>query len=168
MVPLETPAAIVALDDDALTADEALLRLNNAHATELSYLNLEEMRALVAGAFVAARMAAADAFIIAFDETADYDSPNFLWFRNRFERFVYIDRICVDPARRGQGIARRLYTHVFERARAAGAGRVVCEINAEPPNPVSDAFHAALGFEEVGSAFLSGRDKRVRYFERRI
>jgi predicted GNAT superfamily acetyltransferase len=41
----------------------------------------------------------------------------------------------------------------------------VCEVNAEPPNPASDAFHAAMGFAEVGSATLGG-GKQVRYFER--
>ena len=55
--------------------------------------------------------------------------------------------------------------------RAAGHERVVCEVNADPPNPVSDAFHAALGFAEVGSARLSGTPlssmgKTVRYFSR--
>jgi predicted GNAT superfamily acetyltransferase len=34
-----------------------------------------------------------------------------------------------------------------------------------PPNPGSDAFHAALGFREVGRAFLADRGKAVRYLE---
>ena len=42
---------------------------------------------------------------------------------------------------------------------------MVCEVNAEPPNPASDAFHAALGFTEVGQATLN-RGKVVRYFAR--
>lgn len=159
---------IEAIGPGAIGEASPLLDLNNAHAMELSLLDEAGMRALVREACVAARVGEGDAFVLAFDEAADYDSPNFLWFRERFDHFVYVDRICVDPRRRGQGLARRLYEHVFDRARASGAGRVVCEVNAEPPNPASDAFHAALGFREIGSATLADRGKRVRYFERQV
>ena len=47
--------------------------------------------------------------------------------------------------------------------RAAGHARVVCEVNSDPPNPASDAFHAALGFAEVGQAVLATQGKVVRY-----
>ena len=50
-------------------------------------------------------------------------------------------------------------------ARAAGHERVVCEVNADPPNPASDAFHAALGFAEIGATLLPN-GKTVRYFMR--
>ena len=40
-----------------------------------------------------------------------------------------------------------------------------CEVNIDPPNPVSDAFHAFFGFVEVGWAFLPDRGKSVRYLE---
>ncbi len=52
---------------------------------------------------------------------------------------------------RGRGVARALYEAVFADARAAGLPLVCCEVNVEPPNPVSDAFHAALGFETLAS-----------------
>jgi hypothetical protein len=45
---------------------------------------------------------------------------------------------------------------------------VVCEVNADPPNPASDAFHTALGFAEVGSASIHAGSKTVRYLARRI
>jgi hypothetical protein len=45
----------------------------------------------------------------------------------------------------------------------AGYTRVCCEVNVEPPNPGSDAFHANLGFEEIGRAFVPEREKTVRY-----
>ena len=40
--------------------------------------------------------------------------------------------------------------------------------NTDPPNPGSDAFHARLGFHEVGRAFLADRGKSVRYLEREV
>jgi len=143
----------------------SLVALNNAHAAELSYLSPDRFAALIGEAFLACRIGEADALLIAFDQAAAYDSPNFLWFRDRFDRFVYVDRIVVAPEARGRGLARRLYEHLFDRVRAAGHCRVVCEVNADPPNPASDAFHAALGFVEIGSAPLAN-GKTVRYFEK--
>ncbi|MDW6022095.1 GNAT family N-acetyltransferase [Mesorhizobium sp. BAC0120] len=147
---------------------ERLLTLNNEHAAELSWLEADEFRQLVAEAFLARTIGDCDAFLIAFDQGADYWSPNYQWFRSRYPRFVYVDRVVVAPAARGRGLARRLYEHLFEKARAAGHSLVTCEVNAEPPNPASDAFHAALGFDPVGSAAIDGGKKTVRYFVRKL
>lgn len=147
---------------------QALLALNNAHALELSWLEPERLAKLVGEAFVARRVGVADALLLAFDQDADYDSVNFLWFRERYERFVYVDRVVVADAARGRGLARRLYDDLFAAARAAGHARIVCEVNSDPPNPASDAFHAALGFVPVGTAQIHGGEKTVTYLERRL
>jgi hypothetical protein len=39
---------------------------------------------------------------------------------------------------------------VEERARAAGAAAIALEVNVDPPNAPSLAFHARHGFGEVG------------------
>jgi 4-hydroxy-tetrahydrodipicolinate synthase len=158
------PMAITPADLTAFGA--ALLALNNAHTRELSWLEPARLRHLVEQAFLARRIGDADAFLLAFDQGADYDSPNFLWFRDRYRRFVYVDRIVTAAAARGRGHARRLYEDLFTEAARAGHDRVVCEVNAEPPNPASDAFHTALGFVEVGRAAIHGGDKTVRYLSR--
>lgn len=159
-----TPVPITAAD--LAVTGAALLALNNAHARELSWLEPARLRHLVEQAFLARRIGDAEAFLLAFDQGADYDSPNFLWFRDRYRRFVYVDRIVTATAARGRGHARRLYEDLFAEAARVGHDRVVCEVNAEPPNPASDAFHAALGFVEVGRAAIHGGDKTVRYFSR--
>ncbi|KQV55195.1 MULTISPECIES: GNAT family N-acetyltransferase [unclassified Caulobacter] len=146
----------------------ALLALNNAHAVELSWLEPERLAHLVAEAFVARRVGVADALLLTFDQAADYDSPNFLWFRERYDAFVYVDRVVVADGARGRGLARRLYDDLFAAAKAAGHERIVCEVNADPPNPASDAFHAALGFVPVGTAQIHGGKKTVTYLERVI
>jgi uncharacterized protein len=145
-----------------------LLALNNAHSVELGPLDEERLRHIVAQAFLAARIGDGDALLLALDDNADYDSPNFLWFRSRFERFVYVDRVVVAAEARGRGLARRLYDEVFERAARAGHGRVCCEVNSHPPNPQSDAFHAALGFAQIGAGSTHGGAKIVRYLVRNL
>ena len=145
-----------------------VLALNNEHPEELSWLEAARLAELVDRAFLARRIGAVDAFLLAFDQDADYDSPNFLWFRARYPRFVYVDRIVVARSARGRGHARRLYDDLFQHARRAGHQRVVCEVNREPPNPASDAFHAALGFREVGVAAIHGGAKTVRYLARAL
>jgi predicted GNAT superfamily acetyltransferase len=142
---------------------KTILTLNNAHAQELSWLEPERLEHLVRQAFLARRIGNLDAFMLAFDQDARYDSPNFLWFRARYPRFVYVDRIVVASSARGRGHARRLYDDLFEHAVSAGHERVVCEVNMIPPNPESDAFHAALGFVEAGTASIHGSSKTVRY-----
>lgn len=149
-------------------ADEpAVLALNNLHAKELSSVEAGRLSLLVSRAFLAARVGSLDAFMIAFDQDADYDSPNFLWFRARYERFVYVDRIAVAAHARGRALARRLYEDLFEKARAGGYPVVTCEVNLDPPNPASDAFHLALGFEDTGVSAPHGV-KTVRYYVRTL
>ena len=152
----------------SLPLAEALLALNNEHATELSWLTSERLTHLVRQAFFTRRIGLIDAFLLAFDQDADYDSPNFLWFRSRYKRFVYVDRIVVAARSRGRGLARLLYRDLFAEAVRAGHVRVVCEVNSQPPNPASDAFHAALGFVEVGTAAIDGGGKTVRYLLRSL
>ena len=142
---------------------KTLLALNNQHARELSWLEPARLQHLVEQAFVARRIGTVDAFLLAFDQDAQYDSPNFLWFRARYPRFVYVDRIVVASPARGRGYARRLYDDLFKQTLSAGHDRVVCEVNMQPPNPASDAFHAALGFVEVGTATIHDDNRTVRY-----
>jgi uncharacterized protein len=147
--------------------DAAALALNNAHAVELSWLEAPRFAELVDRAFAARRIGRV-AFLLAFDQDADYDSPNFLWFRERYRRFVYVDRVVVASTARGQDHARRLYEDLFDQARRRGHDQIVCEVNLRPPNPESDAFHARLGFAEVGRAVLPGGGKAVRYLRRAL
>ncbi len=145
-----------------------MLALNQAHVLETSSLDLPEMQALIDQAFHLGTCEAggAEAFLLAVDQDADYASPNFQWFRARYLRFVYIDRVIVAPAQRQKGWGRRFYAALFKAAAAAGHTVVACEVNSEPPNPASEAFHKALGFTEVGSAVLAGRGKTVTYLVR--
>jgi len=153
------------IDDAAMPA---ILALNNEHARELSWLEPQKLRHLVGEAFLALRAGEADAFMLAFDEGADYDSTNFLWFKARYPRFAYVDRVAVAGHARGRGLARGFYETLFDKARKAGHTVVTCEVNSDPPNPGSDAFHAAMGFREVGWASIYGGERSVRYYVREL
>ena len=146
---------------------DALLALNNAHLVETSLLDREKLRRMAGTAFFARTTDAASALLIAFDQDAAYDSLNFKWFRERLPRFIYLDRIIVAKEERGRGVARALYAELFAAARAAGHHLIALEVNCVPSNPVSDAFHAALGFSEFGRGSpYPGRE--VRYLTKEI
>ncbi|WP_095087528.1 GNAT family N-acetyltransferase [Mesorhizobium sophorae] len=157
------PISLVSAEDEA-----AILALNNEHAAELSWLEPERLSFLLGEAFYTRRIGNLEAFIMTFDQDARYDSPNFVWFRERYPRFVYVDRVVVAAQARGRGHARLLYQDLFGHVERAGHTLVTCEVNTDPPNPASDAFHAALGFAEAGDAVIHGGKKAVRYYIRQI
>ena len=145
-----------------------LLALNAAHEVETSPLTRPALQALLAQAFHwAAPSEGRDGLLIALDQNADYDSPNFRWFVDHYPRFVYIDRIIVAEHARGAGLARRLYDDLMAAMRPAGQTMLVCEVNLDPPNPVSLAMHRAMGFENVGEARQPG-GKLVAYLARHV
>lgn len=102
-----------------------------------------------------------EGLLLALGPDADYDSPNFLWFRERHESFLYIDRIVVDAAARGLGLGTLLYRDLERMAREMGVPRLTCEVNLRPPNEGSLRFHRRFGFEEVGRQETEGGAKEV-------
>ena len=150
-------------DLHAHSAREEFLHLNNASARETSLLTEARFDYLVDTAPLALFVPPGAAFLLAFEHSDGYDGTHFGWFRGQIDRFLYVDRIVVGQAWRRHGLARMLYREVFRQAARRGLGRVCCEVNVEPPNPVSDAFHGSLGFEEVGRATIDGGAKTVRY-----
>jgi predicted GNAT superfamily acetyltransferase len=146
----------------------AYLALNRECEALLSPMDEDSMRALLAQAYITLLSADRSAMLVALDERAAYESPNFQWFRNRYPRFAYIDRVAVSADARKRGHARALYETVISRAREDGHTVLCAEIYSEPPNVISNAFHDAMGFTQVGSAYLPSRDKTVRYVVRNL
>jgi hypothetical protein len=156
------------IDDQDAAAQAALLELNNEHALQTSYLTAQKWHSLIDGSFSATCTDSASALLIAFDQDGDYNSENFKWICARYPRFVYVDRIIVSVDHQGAGLARRLYSDLFDRSLAAGQTVVTCEVNVVPANPGSDAFHEKMGFAEVGRAEREQGKKTVRYLEKRL
>lgn len=166
---MEEKREINALHDLGLPNLAAVLLLNNAHAEETSWLDEERLAALLGMAFYVRGIdGGATAFLIALDHGAAYDNANFAWFKGSGKPFVYIDRVVVAESARGMGMARLLYEDLFAAAARHRHTRIVCEVNIDPPNPASDAFHARMGFEGVGQATIANGTKTVRYFEKML
>ena len=102
-------------------------------------------------------------FLLVMSETSDYDGENFRWFVERYGRFLYIDRIVIDGSAARRGVGSALYGDLNQFAATQSWSTLCCEINVSPPNPVSHAFHAHFGFEEVGRSAEAGAPKVVSY-----
>lgn len=107
-------------------------------AREAEYFRVAECSTQIAG------------FLLCLAPEADYDSPNFRWLNERYDDFLYIDRVAVDSGFQGRGIARALY---FDAAAAVAERflKIACEVNLRPRNDASLGFHERLGFRPVGT-----------------
>lgn len=141
----------------------SLLALNNDHAVEVNALTDEGLARLVSVAASARIIDGGLGFLVAFDETTPAQGPNHAWFIERYPAFLYVNRVVIVPEGRGRGLAR----HLYEDLASVAAGRpLCCEVNIEPPNDASLAFHERLGFAACGEGVDPRNGKRVRYLLR--
>jgi len=106
-------------------------------------------------------------FMIGLDETVDgYTSNNYAWFKQRYPKFAYVDRIALTESARGKGYGRSFYNGFEAWAFGHGKLYVLAEVNTVPDNPPSHQFHKALDFAEVGRANPYGGDEEVAYYEK--
>ncbi|HEU4849730.1 MAG TPA: GNAT family N-acetyltransferase [Terrimesophilobacter sp.] len=131
----------------------AITDLNNAATPAVPVMTEEGLGAVLAAS--SAGFAAVDeqeviGFVIAFATGADYASPNYRYFEERGTDHLYVDRIVVAESARGMRVGQALYERVVELAVANSRDEVTCEVNLDPPNPGSLAFHDRMGFREVG------------------
>ncbi|HMS11801.1 MAG TPA: GNAT family N-acetyltransferase [Microthrixaceae bacterium] len=107
-----------------------------------------------------------DAFCLTLGPGTAYWSANYRWVSERFESFVYLDRVCVAPAAQRRGIGQAMYRAVERRAAADQVDWFVLEVNSRPANVESLAFHERLGFAEVGRGEPYGDGAEVVYLAR--
>ncbi|MEZ5931698.1 MAG: GNAT family N-acetyltransferase [Alphaproteobacteria bacterium] len=141
-----------------------LLALNNASVPHVNHLEPDDLAQILQFSSYArcinqdGRPAGA---LVALAPGTDYRSAHYRWFGERYADFLYVDRVMIDRSAHKSGLGRRLYADLEAFARLRGASHLACEVNSEPPNPVSMAFHAALGFCAVGELASGDRSKRV-------
>jgi len=138
---------------------EALQPLNDAAAPAVPITPASELEALISLARLALaveREGSIVGFVLALAPGAPYASENYRYFESRGVDHLYVDRIVIAEKERGRGLGAVLYDAVFEAARAQGRSEVTCEVNLDPPNPGSMAFHRRIGFRELGSQPTKG------------
>ncbi len=149
--PILRPYRDADLTDLVVINDEAYPAVPITPADELA-----ELIAMSSVRVVVDEGGAAAGFVLGMPPGLDYQSENYLFFSARSQSFVYVDRIVLAPQLRSRGLGPQLYAAVFDEARRVGAAEVLCEVNVEPPNPGSLAFHTRLGFREVGRQSTKG------------
>ena len=88
-------------------------------------------------------------FVICLPPKTKYGSLNYAWFNDRYEDFLYVDRIAVAEEHRNRRIGTMLYEKVIKYAQEQKRP-VVAEVSLKPPNPKSMRFHGRHSFNEVG------------------
>ncbi len=88
-------------------------------------------------------------FVICLLPKTEYGSLNYAWFNERYDEFIYVDRIAVATNARNQGIGSMLYDRVFQYA-ITNDIPVTAEVSLRPPNQGSDRFHLRHGYQVVG------------------
>ena len=143
---------------------EGILALNNAAVPHVNELNQASAWQLVSQAFYAKKVQIDEAvagFLIVLEPGESYQSVNYQWFSDRLSQFAYVDRIVIAEEQRGAGVGKALYQGLIDVCRVREIPRICCEVNIEPPNPGSAAFHARFGFQSVGQQSTEGGTKQV-------
>ena len=157
------PKPIVTLRKAGPADLEAVLRLNEVSVPAVNSVDIEQMRWFAGNAAyftVAILREKLAGFLIGMRPGTTYSSPNYRWFCDRYDDFGYIDRIAIAEDARRLGLATRLYRD-FEASLPASVNMLTCEVNIMPPNESSMRFHAAYGFDTVGTQALDGGRKEV-------
>lgn len=159
----------VTVRDAAPGDEEFILALNAASTPAVGDMTADDYREIAGWAY---RVLIAEAggkpagFLILIRPGSDYPSDNYGWFEEQFDHHLYVDRIAVSKAAWGQGVGRSLYEEAIRIAAATGEKRITAEVNEDPPNPESMAFHAKLGFRHLLSRMSPRLGKVVAMLER--
>lgn len=155
------------------TDADAVLAINAECVPEVGEMDSEKLEyfAANAGFFAVEENESGDivGFLVGLDETTvGYGSNNFAWFKERYPKFAYVDRIALTESARGSGLGPKFY-QAFE-AWAYGHGKlyVTAEVNTIPDNPHSHYFHQKCGFVETGRGNPYGGEEEVAYYEKSI
>ena len=143
---------------------ESIWKINEDGLPGTGKVSPEEIEALLdfsslaVGAYFGEELAG---FVICLPPKTDYTSLNYAWFNQRYDEFLYVDRIAVGAHYQNQKIGTLLYDFVKRNATENGIP-VTAEVNIQPPNPGSMRFHDRHGFQQVG--VLDHDEKSVALF----
>jgi hypothetical protein len=130
-----------------------ILQINEANVPEVGSVDADRMAFLLGESPIALAVdvdGTSVGFCLVMRSDSAYDSVNYRWFTERHHDFMYLDRVAFDAGAQGRGLGTLLYAEVDRLMRELGANRLALEVNVDPPNEASLAFHARRGFVEVG------------------
>ncbi len=137
---------------------ERVLEINAANVPEVGPVDMVQLRYLVAeSAFslVVDNDGDVTGFCVVLGQESSYDSVNYRWFMERYDDVLYLDRVAFDASAQGRGLGSALYADIDRRLAALGVG-LTLEVNVDPPNEPSLAFHRKHGYVEVGRQMSKG------------
>ena len=158
------PIDLIDINETSNHQIKKLVTLNNRFAAETSRLEVGALEEMAKIAFCAYAISPDIGLLLAFDENADYQNENFNNLKELTNNFIYIDRVIINKEYWGMGLGSAFYDILSELAQEANKDKLVCEVNIEPLNEDSIAFHEALGFSPIGEKELSN-GKTVRYYQ---
>jgi len=147
-----------------------LLKLNNDSVPAVNHLSKGELKNILR---LSEKCWVADiddelaASLIIIGPNQPYQSDNYTWLETKFSNFCYVDRIMVSEKHKRKKLGYTLYNKLEDHAEANGVSQLLCEVNIEPPNPQSIAFHTQLGWEPFFER-QHAPDKKVQYFKKGI
>jgi predicted GNAT superfamily acetyltransferase len=130
-----------------------ILEINEANVPEVGSVDGDRMAFLLAESLIALAVdvdGRTVGFCLVMPSDSRYDSVNYRWFTARYENFMYLDRVAFDIEAQGRGLGTLLYAEVDRLMVERGDTQLALEVNVDPPNEPSLAFHARRGFVEVG------------------
>jgi hypothetical protein len=148
----------------------AVLLLNDNAVPHVSRVDIKQMHWFSEHATyfrVAVKNTDVVAFLIGLGPGSEYPSPNYRWFCDYYEHFIYVDRIVVGESARQGGLASRLYDD-FAATAPGEVSVMTCEVNIKPANETSMQFHLRRGFLKVGSQLTEAGKKEVAFMEKKL
>ena len=88
-------------------------------------------------------------FLNALLPSKEYKSEHYQWFNDKYDSFIYVDRIIFNKSYQNQGYGTVFYDDLINSIKNKSLD-IACEINTKPYNKQSIRFHKKYGFKEVG------------------
>ena len=155
-------------DDLSIAELDNIYKINQANVPEVgSIANISEFQKLLfMGSFnlIAKIDDEVIGYIVCFRENSPYQSKNYKFFKKRFKRFFYIDRIGVVEGSKNQGLGTFIYNKI-DAICIKDKLPICAEVNIVPINEESIKFHEKMGFKKVSEAY-SNSNYGVRYYEK--
>ena len=85
-------------------------------------------------------------FAFVMGHISKYKSLNYMYFKNNFKNFLYIDRVAFGDKFQRKGYGTKVYNKIYEITKNLSLP-LCCEVNTVPLNKQSLDFHEKFGFE---------------------